>query len=105
MNLKRRIRYIAYIRVKPTFTIEETRKIRALNFAISLSLPLQTIFCTLNILQGYYFLGLLNSLMVLGNFLTVALQYYGYFKPSRTFYIIGIMAFFTFTHIYFHSSS
>ncbi|HEX9511019.1 MAG TPA: HAMP domain-containing sensor histidine kinase [Puia sp.] len=105
MSLHKLIRSISYIGVKPTFTFEETRKIRALNFAISLSLPLQTIFCTLNILQGYYFLGLLNSLMVLGNFLTVALQYYGYFKPARTFYIIGIMAFFTFTPIYFHSSS
>ncbi|HWK04012.1 MAG TPA: HAMP domain-containing sensor histidine kinase [Puia sp.] len=105
MSLPKLIRSISDTGVKPTFSFEETRKIKALNFAISLAVPLQTGFCALNILQGYYFLGLLNGLMTLGNILALTLQYYGYFKTARTVYIIGIMTFFTFTPIYFHNSS
>ncbi len=105
MSFPKSIRSILYTGVKPELSFEETRKIKALNFGVSLGFPLQTIFCVLNIVQGYYFLGTLNGLMALGNIAAIVLQYYGLVKIARAFYITGIMFFFTFTPIYFHNSS
>jgi len=105
MSLPKPIQSILHTGVTPDLSFEETRKVKALNFGISLGLPLQTIFCILNMIQGYYFLGTLNGLMALGNATALILQYYGHFKIARTLYITGIMVFFTFTPIYFHNSS
>jgi len=105
MSLRRLIRSILYIGVQRSFPFEETRKIKALNFGVLLAFPLQTIFCALNIFQGYYSLALLNGLMVLGNILAATLQYFGHFKTARGLYITGVMLFFTYAPIHFHNSS
>ncbi len=105
MSLLRLIKAILHIGVRKSFSFEEARKIKALNFGVLLSLPLQVVFGCLNVLNHYYFLALFNGLLVTGNILTALLQHYGHLKAARILYITGIIVFFTYTPIHFHNSS
>lgn len=105
MSLTKLIRTILHIGVHSNLPFEETRKIKALNFGIMLSFPLQVFFGCLNVVNHYYLLALFNGLLATGNILAAILQHYGYVKVARGLYITGVIFFFTYTPIHFHNSS
>jgi signal transduction histidine kinase len=96
---------LLHIGVIKGHSFEDTRKIKAVNFGVLLSVPLQLFFAFLNVFSGYYFLAFLNSMMVLGNVTISMLQYYRKYRMARVLYVGSVMAFFTYTPIYYHNSA
>lgn len=105
MSLSKLLNTILCIGVRPEFSFEETKKIKVLNFGVMLSMPLQLIFCLINLVNGYHLLALLNVSMAVCHFIVTTLQHFGRYKIARAFYLTCVIAFFTYTPIHYHNSS
>ncbi|HTI09348.1 MAG TPA: HAMP domain-containing sensor histidine kinase [Puia sp.] len=105
MSRSKLLNTILHIGVRPDFSFGEAKKVKALNFAIMVGMPLQLIFSLINAANGYHLLALLNASMAISNISTTILQHFGHYKIARTLYITGLIAFFTYTPIHYHNST